>query len=149
MDLKQLGKRMRDQGASVEAKSALLVRKVAVAVDTAVVLGTPVDTGRARSNWQVNMDSPARGTVPTLGPGAAAAAIAAGQAAIATHQPGQTIHITNNLAYIGKLNEGSSAQAPAGFVEEAVVAGAMTVRGARLLIKRGERVVAGDTGRIG
>lgn len=128
-----------------------IVRKCALAVDGAVVLGTPVDTGRARSNWQVNLDAPAAGTrdayVPgkegsTKGPNAQAA-IDQGSSVISRYKGGQVIHITNNLAYIGRLNEGWSAQAPAGFVEAAVLSGVAQIRGARILVK-GDRRVLGE-----
>ena len=148
-ELRAFGKRARQLGANVADGADALVRRVAVAVDTAVVLATPVDTGRARSNWQVNIGSPASGTVPTFGNNAASKAVAAAQAQIGTYRGGSAIHITNNLAYIGRLNDGYSAQAPAGFVSAAVVAGALTVREARLIIKNGDRVIAADLGRIG
>lgn len=148
---------MRETGRAVEVNATLLKRKVALAVDAEVVLSTPVDTGRARSNWQVEINAPAAGTrdayVPgteasTAGPNAQAA-IDHATAVISRAQSEEAIHITNNLAYIGRLNEGWSAQAPAGFVEAAIMAGAMRVKEAKLIIKVGDRVVRYDLGRIG
>lgn len=133
MDLRGFGRKMRVTGALVADNAAALVRRVAVTVDSELVFSTPVDTGRARSNWQVELNQPASGTAE---PVAASAAVAAAEAKIATAKPGDTIHITNNLPYIGRLNDGWSAQAPAGFVETAVLAGARRARGAKLLIKR-------------
>lgn len=133
MDLRSFGRKMRVTGALVADNATALVRSVAVTVDSEVVFSTPVDTGRARSNWQVELNAPATGTVPPMD---ASAALAKAEARIAQAQPGDTIHITNNLPYIGRLNEGWSAQAPAGYVESAVLAGALRVRGAKLLIKR-------------
>ena len=52
---------------------------------------------------------------------------------IALRQKRQTVYISNNVAYIGRLNAGSSAQAPAGFVEEAVSTGVSAIQGARVL----------------
>jgi hypothetical protein len=147
-DLRAFGKRAKRLGANVAQGADTLVRKVAVAVDTSVVLGTPVDTGRARSNWQVNLDSPVTGT---LSDSDFSAALRKGEAVIAKYSGDRntTLHITNNLAYIGRLNNGYSAQAPAGFVSAAVLAGALAVKGARLIIKRGDQVIGGDLGRIG
>lgn len=129
---------MRKRGDTVVSNSDRLVRKVALAVDGTVVLATPVDTGRARSNWQVELNGPAEGVRDAYAPGEggstggpnAREAIAQGRAAIAQYRGGDnaSIHITNNLPYIGRLNEGSSAQAPAGFVESAVQVGVRAVR---------------------
>lgn len=151
MDLRSFGRRMRVVAQDVVDGTSVIVRKCALAVDAAVVLGTPVDTGRARSNWQVELDQPAQGTIDAYAPGKegstkgpnAQAAIAQGQQVVAAYKPGQVIHITNNLAYIGRLNEGHSAQAPAGFVEAAVLAGVAQIRGARILVK-GDRRVLGE-----
>jgi hypothetical protein len=120
-----------------------LVRKVALAVDQAVVIATPVDTGRARSNWIVTLDSPATGEIPAHAPGSkggtgganAQAAINAGKQVISRYKDSNSkICITNNLDYIEDLNNGTSAQAPAGFVEQAVAAGANAVQGATIVI---------------
>lgn len=138
---------MRVQAQGVADNADALVRRVAVAVDSAVVQGTPVDTGRARSNWQAELDQPAQGTVETLGPDAAGRSIAAAKAVINQYDGDKhgEIHLTNNLPYIGRLNDGWSAQAPAGFVEEAVLAGSATVKGAKLITKNGN-VLGGSDG---
>lgn len=146
MDLRSFGRKMRVTGATVADNATALVRKVALAVDAELVYSTPVDTGRARSNWQVEIDSPAKGTVDPVG---AAEALARAEAKVQESKPGSTIHITNNLPYIGRLNEGWSAQAPAGFVETAVLNGALRIKGAKLLVKQNGRVIGGDLGRIG
>lgn len=139
MDLRQFGRRMKVRGALVEENAGKLLRKVALAVDSAVVLATPVDTGRARSNWQVEIGQPASGSIEPLaaGAGSTAASIDAAKAVIETAVPGDTIHITNNLDYIGRLNDGWSAQAPAGFVEEAVQNGVQRIRNAKITVERG------------
>lgn len=147
MDLRQFGRKMKVKGALVEENAGKLLRKVALAVDSAVVLATPVDTGRARSNWQVEIGQPASGTIEPLtgvrkgfegsGSAVAAASIEAAKAVIETAVPGDTIHITNNLDYIGRLNDGWSAQAPAGFVEEAVQNGVQRIRKAKITVERG------------
>lgn len=84
-----------------------------------VVLGTPVDTGRARANWQATLGSPATGIVEsedrnggtTAGKGSRVAQKAAGE----------VFYITNNLPYIYRLEfEGHSSQAPAGWVRTSI-----------------------------
>lgn len=134
--LRIFAQRMRRHGAQVERNAGALVRRAALAVDATVVLATPVDTGRARSNWQANLSGPAQGTQDPYAPGVGGntagantqAALDQARATIASHRPGQAIHITNNLDYIGKLNDGHSAQAPAGFVQTAVLRGLAAVQ---------------------
>jgi hypothetical protein len=129
-DLRGFARQIRITGKAVEQNATSMLRRVAVAVDRTVVFATPVDTGRARANWQAQIGSPASGTVP---PTTAEASVAAAQAVINNAKPGDTIHLTNNLPYIGKLNDGWSAQAPANFVQEAVAVGVQTAAEARLL----------------
>jgi len=129
MDLNGFSRRMRLVARRVEVNSDRLVRKTALAIDQAVVLGTPVDTGRARSNWLVEVGSARSDTIEPYAPGSGRstesrnteAALDQGRSAVARYQNGQEIHITNNLPYISKLNDGSSAQAPENFVETAIV----------------------------
>lgn len=120
-----------------------LVKKVAVTVDQAIVTATPVDSGRARSNWIVSIGAPVTAPIPAYSEGKGgstaaantAAATAQAQAVIGSYRgaAGQEIHITNNLPYIQKLNDGSSAQAPANFVESAINEGLTAVRNSNLL----------------
>jgi len=139
--LSEFARRMSVRADNVPREVNKVKRQAALAVDQAVVLGTPVDTGTARSNWIVSLDEPTDRTqgayVPLEGGDMgersnAKAALAQGQGAIAQSQPEQDIHITNNLDYIVPLNEGSSAQAPAAFVEEAVNAGVNAVKRAKV-----------------
>lgn len=83
-----------------------------------VVPRTPVDTGRARGNWYVGVTRPVRSTNPNR---RAQEAITQGATKIESAQSVEfpTIFISNNLPYIGRLNEGYSDQAPALFVETA------------------------------
>lgn len=90
-------------------------RAVALEALKGVVRMTPVDTGRARANWQVSQDAPATGEVDaTDKPGAAT--IGAGSVEIAAARPFTVTYVTNNLPYIEELEGGSSKQAPAGML---------------------------------
>ena len=119
------------------------VRMAALAADQAVVLGTPVDKGRARSNWIVSLGAPSRTTVDPHVPGEggstaganANAALAQGAAVIGGYSGliHGSIAISNNLPYIGRLNTGYSKQAPAGFVEKAVQSAVRAVQKARVV----------------
>jgi len=140
MSFKRFAKRMKKRANNVPREVNKVKRQVALAVDQALVLGTPVDTGTARSNWIVALgasQNETRGAYVPLVDGDqseranAEAAMAQGKGVISQAKPGQAIHLTNNLEYIMPLNEGHSAQAPAGFVEEAVDAGCRAVKHAR------------------
>lgn len=120
-------------------------RLCALAVDQTVVLATPVDTGRARSNWLVSLGEAVDAVRVPYAPlpagkdigkfsetGNAQAAMEQGKGVIAQAKVEQAIHVTNNLPYIQPLNEGHSAQAPAMFVEAAIQAGVAAVAGAKI-----------------
>jgi len=92
---------------------------VALEIDRRLVQRTPVDTGRARSNWQPSVGVPASGTLPPMDP--LTIQIAAAEKFRTEGLPFFPIlYITNNLDYIFRLNAGSSKQAPANFVEMTV-----------------------------
>lgn len=135
-------RRMQVVGDRIVRNTNQSVRRVALAVDQALVMGTPVDKGIARSNWRVGLGQAPEGTLPAYAPGEklgigesanASAAMAHAQEMISRRQPGQDIYIVNNVHYIGKLNEGSSAQAPANFVEQAIQVGAAVVPETRIV----------------
>ena len=131
-DLANFSNRISRVGEDVEDGTDRVVRQAAVAVNQTVTLATPVDTGRARANWQVGIGAPVlEATEDTDKNGNAT--INRNNGKIALRQKRQTVYISNNVPYIGRLNAGSSAQAPAGFVEEAVSIGVSAVQGARVL----------------
>lgn len=139
----KFAKRMAATAKTFESNAAQLIDKVALTVHSTVVLGTPVDTGRARGSWLVEVGRPAEGTATSPQDFGAGPAMAKAQEKLkgntggsSTLRPQRDVHITNNLPYITPLNQGHSKQAPAGFVEEAVAAGIKLVRGTKLLDSR-------------
>ena len=122
-------KKMRRASKAVCLNADKLVKDVADGILVAVVTDTPVDTGQARSNWQVNLNSPANGTRTAFVPGKKGstgldniiAAVEVGTNHIDQYNGGEEIHITNNLSYIGDLNDGTSKQAPPGYVQDAIL----------------------------
>jgi hypothetical protein len=80
-----------------------------------VVLLTPVDTGRARGNWQTTIGAPASGEIDATdirGRGAPGAAVidtnGVGRETIASAaDPFAAIWLHNGLSYIGYLNDGT------------------------------------------
>ena len=103
--------------------------------------GTPVDTGWARANWIPRIGAPFSGTDGTRAQAEAGsvsrAQQEAGIAAMLRYKitPTGKVFITNNVPYIGKLNDGWSKQAPKGFVQAAIkqaVVGLGQIREVRL-----------------
>lgn len=140
--MRGFSKRIREIAVGVETNANSVVRKTVITVASAVALRTPVDTGRARANWRTNIGGPLVTPVESFprGKDGSTGASAAGQAiSDATTKMGQykesgtPVFISNNLPYIGRLNEGSSKQAPAGFIESAIAAGLNAIRKARLV----------------
>lgn len=82
-----------------------------------LVLATPVDTGRARGNWQVSSRTP-RNT--TLNVTDRSGGISISRALSGLERLSRRYWITNNLDYIEDLNRGTSQQAPVRFVETAI-----------------------------
>lgn len=90
--------------------------RFAVILNNHLVSLTPVDTGAARANWYITRDTEGRNfdkkktkssretftRVRSLG-------------------SFNTLYVNNNAPYIVRLNEGHSVQAPAGFIDRAVV----------------------------
>lgn len=101
--------------ATVERVS-LATRALSLHALTGLVMRTPVDTGRARGNWQVSIASPRDGETGVLDKGGAQA-VAQGAGVIAGQRGFQQVVIQNNVPYIERLNDGHSQQAPAGYVE--------------------------------
>lgn len=94
-------------------------RKVCLDLTTDIVKGTPVDTGRARANWQGGVNAIPQSTLngsDKIGDGT----IAKASAKIAQSY-GKVYYLANNLPYIYRLEfVGWSKQAPTGWVRAAV-----------------------------
>lgn len=126
-NFKSLGRKLRQIGETVEENSGDIVRGTALVVDQVVVTTTPVLSGRARSGWDVEIGRESsfvpEGEPSTPGAGEAEA-LAKGRATIERWRLGNgIIYISNGLPYIRRLEEGYSAQAPAGMVTDAAAAG--------------------------
>jgi hypothetical protein len=98
--------------------------KIRTALDlmNRIVLKTPVDTGRARGNWQLTQRSPAEDMVPENSAKVSSsetppsAILKEAEQTASGSQLGDDIWISNNLPYIEALEEGHSQQAPHGMV---------------------------------
>jgi hypothetical protein len=126
------------EGASKNVEKA--TRGAAIIADQVLVLGTPVDTGRARAAWQVsfgspNLSIPPIGSKKRIGPkdsGAAAglanAKLEENRRKILTFRVGGDLFLSNAVPYIARLDMGSSQQAPLGFSREAADAARQHIR---------------------
>lgn len=96
----------------LERRTTDLMRMATIEFYRQVQISTPVDTGRARAGWLITVNAPSE-EVPPEGKYTYSAGL--------PNIPAVTINdryfITNNVPYIGKLNNGYSRQAPARFVE--------------------------------
>ena len=94
-----------------------VARKIAITAYRRIIMRTPVKTGKARGNWQCTIGSPAIGAWGHNAPsgGAPSQRVLAMGGAWAPLSP-TAFYLTNNLPYIGRLEHGSSKQAPAGMV---------------------------------
>lgn len=132
--------RMKLLAEAIEAGAHQLHNDATDAVQTHLIEGTPVSaadsghSGRARNNWIVSINSPST-QVDYIGPFEASGRlrIEANRQVIQSNTRGRPAHITNNLNYIQFLNDGGSAQAPANFVQIALMIGMRFVREANLM----------------
>ena len=146
--LGSFSKKMRRASKAVEYRADALVKDVAKGILQAVVTDTPVDVGTAKSNWQVSLNSQASGSRTAYVPGKKGstgldniiAAVSIGDDHIDQYNGGNEIHITNNLPYITDLNNGTSKQAPPGYVQDAVLeaVGKIHAAGFKILHNIGE-----------
>ena len=86
-------------------------RAISLELFSSVVKDTPVDTGRARGNWQTSLGSPKDSEINRNGSGPALAEVAAESAKFGM---GKVIYLSNGLPYILRLEYGWSKQQPGG-----------------------------------
>lgn len=96
-------------------QAALFHRRISLEALRKIVRRTPVDTGRARGNWQTSVGAPVDGVL-YVDDKSGGGAIARGDNATDGLKPFTTVWIANNLPYIEPLENGHSQQAPAGMV---------------------------------
>lgn len=137
--LREFSARMLRLSKSIPVNVRTGLKQTVLAIDQVLVVSTPVDTGRARSNWIVGtgpstqaIDAYAPGEGGSTGRDNLNAALAQARQFLDGTDV-SVIYISNNLEYIQYLNEGSSAQAPAGFIEAAVEAGRSAVQNMKVI----------------
>lgn len=134
--LEDLAREMEKLDAHIKEDASKIAANVAVTIAGDLAFKTPVDTSQALSNWVTSLDMPTEHPIPPHFPGeqgstytaSATETLNRARLTVRDKKPGQPIFITNNVHYIKELNDGSSRQQPAGFVERAVLLGRKMTR---------------------
>ena len=100
----------------------VVIATVASSIGAVLVPATPVDTGFARANWRPSLNVPAEVPITFLDP-TGSATIAKIAIVAARYRPGDVFFLVNNAKYIHALNQGTSPQAPPGFVQKSAQRG--------------------------
>ncbi len=132
-------RRMLDRARAVPVEAARILAGTANAAGRNVVRATPVDTGLARSNWVAALNSP---DLSDRAIRSRSATISEIKSVTAGVKMDGEIHIANGgdkVPYLKFLNDGSSRQAPAGFVGFALVMAKDFLQNARILVMRRTR----------
>jgi len=109
----------------------VFIRRLGLDFLTRLVLKTPVDTGHARANWQVDINTIPKTeiefSVPGLGPKDSAGAVNLGGKTIkqqttsfADFKMGTIAYIVNNVNYVRHLEHGTPKMAPFAMRSESV-----------------------------
>ena len=114
-------KSLREFGALLEEVSKKIVpdqlvvmqKALALKLLAGVVNKTPVDTGRARGNWQLEIGQIPEGELDAR---SAAEVTTEAEKRLADLGFAQVVWIANNLEYVTFLEDGSSTQAPEGML---------------------------------
>jgi len=115
-DSKQFGRSL--DGFSVDVRNILTAVNIEAAKTTRrrVAERTPKKTGRAAASWNLNVNVPNDEVAPENFNNPSGA-VDAGKINVSGATLGSILYVSNNIHYIGRLNAGSSQQAPSGFVQ--------------------------------
>ena len=127
---KVFARRILRRARQVEIGGLEALRATAVVVNQTVVLTTPVKFGHARANWQIGIDTSITEEIDENDI-SGAATISRNNGTIRSSTPQKIIVLSNNVPYIQQLNEGSSSQAPAMFVQIAILQAITAVKRTR------------------
>jgi hypothetical protein len=150
--IEDLPKIFRKVRLSVERQFNEGVQNVAMAGGRTMVKATRVDTGKARSNYIATLDNPNTGEIPPYFPGIKLGFDETANLSAATNQhrrvsrryrttKNMSIFISNNVRYIGFLNDGSFNISPPGMMLELGVQSAILAAKRIRLIKGRTRLV--------
>lgn len=97
------------------ANSDQVLRKIALDLLVAIVKRSPVDTGRFRGNWAVQVSLAPQ--ISDAEDKSGASTIAKGASELGRFRVGDALYLLNHLPYSIELENGHSGQAPAGMVK--------------------------------
>lgn len=120
-----LSKSLRQQAKNIENNSSLLVRRCSSVVIEELAIRTPIDSGKAISNWILTLNSKTIAVIESHNfgvfgstfPSVSKTTIGRALNTLKGYKAGDTVYIQNNTEYIDDLNKGTSKQAPSGFVQ--------------------------------
>ncbi|QZA71154.1 tail protein [Pantoea phage AH01] len=92
-----------------------VMRQVSIKLFSAIIKGSPVDTGRFRMNWQTSGATPASGNIAGVD-ATGNKAVNSATTFIGNTPAWQELTLTNNLPYAQRLEYGWSKQAATGVV---------------------------------
>lgn len=139
-NLLSLSRRMQRIKKAIPEEANRIKKEVALVVVSDSIRVTPVDVSEALSNWQISINTPAYAPLPAIYPGqkgdtesaSEQAAIEHAQRVLSEVRPGEPVFSSNLAKHIVPLNNGTSTQEPAGFVERSILLGRVALRKARL-----------------
>jgi hypothetical protein len=108
--------RVGDIGNYCNQQMEKLLRAAVLETDSLLKQASPVDTGRFRASWQVGENAAPGGIAP---PGSYSAAAPLSRIGYQQERIGNVYSVHNNLPYAEPLANGSSKQAPGGWVQGA------------------------------
>lgn len=100
-----------------------VIRKSTIELFGSVIKMTPVDTGRAKGNWQCSIGSPITSQTDRLDSAkldSTNGSVAYADVVKTVKGTGNIVWLSNNVPYIQRLEYGSSKQAPSGMVRLSV-----------------------------
>jgi hypothetical protein len=123
--------RVGDIGDYCNQQMEKLLRAAVLETDSLLKQASPVDTGRFRASWQVGENAAPGGIAP---PGSYPAVAPLSRIGYGEEKIGNVYSVHNNLPYAEPLANGSSKQAPAGWVQGAAkdVQGRVRIAAARI-----------------
>ncbi len=101
-------------GSYAEQQIEKLLRAAVLETDALAKQASPVDTGRFRASWQVGENVTSGNVAP---PGRYGSALPIIRLNYQQERPGNIYSVHNNLPYAEPLADGSSKQAPPGWVQ--------------------------------
>lgn len=143
-DLKYLARFTRELAEKIKVGARELPKEVANELVETLINVTPVDTSKALSNWMATLNKPSTSEIGPYFDGdkgstakqSSMAAIDAADSNISGRKTSQDIYIVNNVDYIEELNDGSSKQAPAGFIENSILSSKKMIKYSELIKDR-------------